>query len=142
MVRLILTAILLGLLTACGTSGLEPSSQTVQRALVKLNEVVAPQLSQPTQQLTQQLHPPSFKINQLVITEKKPFVIQDLSTYRVRGTYDLTIKLPRRRVTQQHNPFDIYLQRQKEGKTWRLVLPQSTGKDGAPTWRTYLIQST
>ena len=140
MVRLILTAILLGLLTACGTGGLEPSSQTVQRALVKLNEVIAPQLSQPPQQLTQQLNLPSFKVNQLVITDKKPFVIQDLPTYRVRGTYDLTVKLPRRRVTQQQNPFEIYLQRQKEGKTWRLVLPQSTDKDGALTWRTYLIQ--
>lgn len=133
MVRLILIAILLGLLTACGTGGLEPSSQIVQRALVKLNEVVALQLK------NQQLHPPSFKINRLVITEKKPFVNQDLPIYRVRGTYDLTIKLPRRRVTQQQNSFDIYLQRQKEGKTWRLVLPQSTGKDGALTWRTYLI---
>jgi len=33
MVRLILTAILLVLLTACGTVGLEPSSQLVQRAI-------------------------------------------------------------------------------------------------------------
>ncbi len=137
--RLILTAILLGLLTACGTGGLEPSSQVVQRGLIKVNEVLALQLSQ---QLHQSGRPqlPRFEVNQLVITEQKPQVIQDLPAYRVRGTYDLTIKLPSRRVSQQQNPFDIYLQRQKEGKTWRLALPQSTTKDRAPSWHTYLIQ--
>jgi len=148
MVRLILMAILLGLLTGCGTGGLEPSSQVVQRALVKFNEVIALHLSQ-TQlhPLSQQLDPsrssklPSFEINQLVITEQKPLVIQDLPAYRVRGTYDLTIQRQRRRVTQQQNPFEIYLQRQKEGLTWCLALPQSTGIDSFPTWRTYLIKS-
>ena len=135
--RLILTAILLGLLTACGTGGLEPSSQMVQRALVKLNEVIALELSQTPQHLSPQV--PSFEINQLVITQKKPQVIQDLPAYRVRGTYNLTVKLPKRRVTQQQNPFDIYLERQKEGKTWRLALPQSTSESD-PIWRTYLIE--
>lgn len=139
MVRLVLTAILLGLLTACGTAGLEPSSQLVQRAL-------ALQLEQTQQQLSQQLQPsgrpqpPSFEINQLKITEQKPLVIQDLPTYRVRGTYNFTIELRKRRVTQQQNPFEVYLQRQKEGKTWRLVLPQSSGKEAETLWRTYLIQ--
>lgn len=138
MVRLFLTAILLGLLTACGTVGLEPSSQLVQRA-------IALQLSQTQQQLSQQLQPyirpqlPKFEINQLVITEQKPLVIQDLPAYRVRGTYDLTIEQSRRRVTQQQNPFEVYLQRQKEGKTWRLALPHEGGKNTEPTWLTYLI---
>ena len=135
MVRLILTVILLGLLTACGTAGIEPSSKLVQRAL-------ALQLSQIQQQLKQVdlSAPPSFEINRLVITEKQPFIIGNLPAYRVRGTYDLTIQLLKRRVSQQHNSFEIYLQRQKEGKTWRLALPQSTSKDANSDWRTYLIQ--
>ena len=139
MVRLVLTAILLMLLTACGTVGLEPSSQLVQRAL-------ALELSQTQQQLSQQLHtsgrpqPPSFEINRVVITQQEPLVIQNLPAYHVQGTYDLTIQLPKRRVTQQQNPFEVYLQRQKEGKTWRLALPQSTGKNSEPVWLTYLIQ--
>jgi hypothetical protein len=135
MVRLILTAILLVLLTACGTVGLEPSSQLVQRAL-RL------QLEQTQQQLSQQLslNFKGFEISQLVINQQEPLVVQDLPAYHVRGTYDLTLKLPRRRVTQPQNPFDIYLQRQKEGKTWRLALPQSSSKDNNLTWRTYLIQ--
>ncbi len=140
MVRLIWMVILLGLLTACGTSGIEPSSQVVQRALVKFNEVISLQLSQ-------QVHPsgrsqmPSFEVNQLVITKQKPLVIQELPAYQIRGTYNLTIQRRLRRVTQQQNPFEIYLQRQKEGKTWRLALPQSTGIESFPTWRTYLIKS-
>ncbi len=132
MVRLIFTAIMLVLLAGCGT-GLEPSSKIVQRAL-------ALQLEQTQQQLSQQLDLKvnSFEINSVAISQQQPLKIQDLTAYHVQGNYNVTLKLPRRRVTQQ-NPFDIYLQRQKEGKTWRLAIPQSSGKGTSPTWRTYLI---
>ena len=132
MVRLIFTAIMLVLLTACST-GLEPSSKIVQRAL-------ALQLEQTQQQLSQQLDLKinSFEINSVAISQQQPLKIQDLPAYHVQGNYNVTLKLPRRRVTQQ-NPFDIYLQRQKEGKTWRLAIPQSSGKQASPNWRTYLI---
>ncbi len=138
MVRLILIAILLALLSACGTVGLEPSSKLVQRA-------IALQLEQTQQQLSQQRREsertqiPSFEINRAVITKQEPLVIQNLPAYHVQGTYDFTLKLPRRQVNQQHSLFDIYLQRQQEGKTWRLALPQFTGKDSKPVWFTYLI---
>jgi len=128
----ILTAILLGLLTACGIGGLEPSRQVVQQGLAKFNAVIALQLSQTQQQ-------PSFKIKHLVISDQKSLVVQDLLTYRVRGTYDLVIRLPKRQWNQQHNSFELYLQRQKEGKTWRLLMPQSTGKDSSPVWLSYSI---
>lgn len=132
MVRLILTAIMLVLLTACGM-GIEPSSKIVQRA-------IALQLEQTQQQLSQQLDLKvnSFEINRVTISQQQPLKIQDLPAYHIQGNYNVTLKLPRRRVTQQ-NPFDIYLQRQKEGKTWRLAIPQSSGKQTSPNWRTYLI---
>jgi hypothetical protein len=136
MVRLVLTGILLLLLSACGNTGMEPSNQLVQKAL-------ALQLSQVQQQLSQQLQsaaPRSIEINRLAIAKQQPLVIDDLPAYHLQGSYDLTVKFPSRRVTQKHNPFEIYLQRQKEGKTWRLALPQSSGKDSKPVWRTYLIQ--
>lgn len=135
MVRLVLTVILLGLLTACGTAKLEPSSQLAQRA-------IALRLEQTQQQISQQLGLDfrEFEINRVGITQQEPLVIQDLPAYHVRGTYDLTLKLPGRGVNQQQNPFDVYIQRQKEGKTWRLAIPQSIGKDTAPAWRTYLIK--
>lgn len=133
MVRLIFTAIVLVLLTACGNIGLEPSSRLVQRA-------IALQVEQTQQQLSQQLglNVFGFEINRVAVTKQEPLMIQNLAAYHVQGTYNVTLKLPRR-VTQQ-NPFDIYLQRQKEGKTWRLALPQSTGNDPKLTWVTYLIQ--
>lgn len=132
MVRLIFTAIMLVLLTACGT-GLEPSSKIVQRAL-------ALQLEQTQQQLSQQLDLKinSFEISRVTISQQQRQKIQELPAYHVQGNYNVTLKLPKRRVTQQ-NPFDIYLQRQKEGKTWRLAIPQFSGKGTSPTWRSYLI---
>lgn len=133
MVRLIFIAIMLVILTACST-GLEPSSKIVQRAL-------ALQLEQTQQQLSQQLDLKvnSFEIDSVAISQQQRQKIQDLPAYHVQGNYNVTLKLPRRRVTQQ-NPFDIYLQRQKEGKTWRLAIPQFSGKGtNSPTWRTYLI---
>lgn len=135
MMRLVLTGILLVLLTACGTSGITPSSQVVQKGL-------AFQLEQTQQQLSQKLglNVKAFEIRRLKITQQEPLEIQDLPAYHLQGTYDLIMQLPKRQVTQQQNPFDLYLQRQKEGKTWRLAQPKFTDNDTQPTWFTYLIQ--
>lgn len=135
MMRLILIAILLGLLTACGSFGTAPSSQLVQKAL-------AIQLAQTQQQLNQQLKPAApitIEVDRLKITAKQPLVGQSLPTYRVQGKSDLTIQLQKRRVKQQQKPFEVYLQRQNEGKTWRLLLPEARGRGNISTWRSYLI---
>lgn len=128
--RLILTAMLLILLTACGNMGTEPSSKLVQIA-------IALQIEQTQQQLSQQLGVEfkGFDIDHVKINKREPLEIQQLPAYHLSGTYDLTLKLPRQ-INQKHNPFDVYLQRQIEGKTWRLAIPQA-GKD--TNWITYLI---
>lgn len=103
---------------------------------------LAVQLSQIQQQLSQQFKsasPPSLEVNSVAIADKQQLVIGDLPAYKVRGFYDVTIKLDKRRVTQPHNPFEIYLQRQQEGKTWRLAVPHSD-KDTNVVWQTYLVQ--
>jgi len=139
MVTVVLTAIFMLTLTACGTStptlGWAPSKQLVQKA-------IALQVSQTQHQLTQQLQstPPKFEITQVVLKQLEPLFIDDLPAYHVRGTYNLKIELPQQQVTQQKNLFDVYLQRQKEGKTWRLALPQDIGKGASGGWRTYLIR--
>ncbi len=134
MLRLILTVVLL-VITACGTGSLgpnsEPTSQLVQRAIT----LQLHQIQQQSQQVGFDFR--GFKINRVAITQQQPTSIQGLPAYRVQGTYDLTLKLRRRRV-QQQNPFEIYLQHQKEGKTWRLALPQTT-KNTQAAWRTYLV---
>ncbi|MBD2165237.1 hypothetical protein H6G04_12605 [Calothrix membranacea FACHB-236] len=133
MVRLVLTALLV-LLTACGTIGLLPTNQLVQKA-------IALQLEQTQQQLSQKLDLDlqGFDIEKLAISEQKPLTIENLPAFRVRGTYDLIIKLPKRRLTQPQQPFEVYLQIQREGKTWRLLLPERVNKDTQPIWHSYLI---
>ncbi|WP_096595489.1 hypothetical protein [Calothrix sp. NIES-2098] len=122
------------LLTACGSIGLLPTSQLVQKA-------IALQLEQTQQQLQQKLDLDfqGFEIKKLSISEQKPLTIQSLPAFRVRGNYDLVIKLPKRRLTQLQQPFEIYLQVQQEGKTWRLLLPERVNKDTQPIWHSYLI---
>ncbi len=126
--RSMMMIILMVLLTACSTPGL--SNKLVQQA-------IALGVQQTQQQLNQQLNLglPSFEIRHLKVQGREALTIQNLPTYRVQGIYDLAFKLPHREVKQQKS-FSVYLQRQKEGKTWRLLLPAGEGKK---TWRSYAI---
>jgi hypothetical protein len=135
MVRLVVTMILLVLLTACGSIGLLPTSELVQKA-------IALGLEQTQQELSQklELNFQGYKIKRLKIAEEKPLTIQNLPAFRVRGTYDLTVNLPQRQLTQLQQPFEVYLQIQREGKTWRLLLPDKDSKETQPIWRSYLIE--
>lgn len=122
-------AILFVLLTAC-SGGMQPSNKLVQSA-------IALQLEQTQQQLSKQLGVDfqGLKVEHVKIEQREPIEIQSSPAYHVRGTYDLKLKLPRT-LTQKQNAFDVYLQRQQEGKTWRLLIPQ---KDPS-TWLSYLIR--
>ncbi len=132
--RLVLMAILLVLLTACGTIGLLPTSQLVQKA-------IALQLEQTQKQLNQKLDLDfqGWEIKHLSITQEQPLSVENLPAFRVRGTYDLIIKLPERQLTQLQQQFEIYLQIQREGKSWRLLLPDKNSKTTPAVWRSYLI---
>jgi predicted XRE-type DNA-binding protein len=135
MVRLVLTAILLILVTACGSIGLLPTNDLVQKA-------IALGLEQTQQKLSQQLDLDfqGFEIKRLSITQEQPLTIENLPAFHVKGSYDLIIKLPKRRLTQPQKPFDVYLQIQQEGKTWRLLIPDKASKNTQSIWRSYLIQ--
>ncbi len=123
--RLILVLVLL--LTAC--SGGEPNREIAEKAIALQTRLFQQQLQQKVSKLD---------ISQVNITQKQPLSIDKLVGYRIQGTYDFTIKLPKQRLSKYKNPFDIYLQRQKEGKTWRLALPK-VAKNGVFTWLTYAI---
>lgn len=126
-------------LTSCGTST-PPLSLAPGKALVE--KAIALQVSQTQQQLTQQLQSSlaNFDITQVKLKQLEPLFLGDLPTYRVQGTYSLILKLPKQQVTQPNNTFDVYLQRQKEGKTWRLAIPQGISSGVPRSWRTYLIR--
>jgi hypothetical protein len=127
MMRLLMI-ILIVLLTACSSSGL--SNKLVEHAL-------ALGVQQTQQQLNQQLNlgVQGYEIRHLRVQGREALTIQNLPAYRVQGTYDLALKLPSREVKQQKS-FSVYLQRQKEGKTWRLLLPEG---EGNKSWRSYAI---
>ncbi len=125
-----LAGILLIGLTGCTT--LTPSHRVIEQAL-------STQIGQVQAELGQQLKLADqwsgFTISHLVVTEQTPLTIEGLPGYRLRGTYDYTLKAPKREITRQQNPFELYLQRQKENKTWRLARPV-VSETNEPAWVT------
>jgi hypothetical protein len=137
-ISLVLTAILWVGLTACGANtpplGLAPNKQLVQKA-------IALQVNQTQQQLTQRLQsiPPKIQITQVKLKQLEPLFLDDLATFHIWGTYSFKVTLPSQQLPQQQRPFDVYLQRQPEGKTWRLVVPERIDNNSPVSWHTYLI---
>jgi hydroxypyruvate isomerase len=133
----IVTFVLIFLLNACSSvkPPLEfaPDGEIVQKA-------IALQLSQTQQGLGQQLNAsrPEFKITQISVKKIEPIAVSNLAAYHLKGTYNLTLILPRKQVKQKNNHFDLYLQRQIEGKTWRL-LKRNLNSSQQPQWSSYLI---
>jgi hypothetical protein len=131
--RFLLAAILILLLTACNAptppTEFAPDGEVIKKALIL-------SISQAQERLGNSLGvaQPSLEIAQINVTLLEPVYIANLSAYHLQGNNNLTLKLPHQRVQQSKNPFDIYLQRQIEGKSWRLLKP--VGEE----LRSYLIQ--
>lgn len=134
--RIVLAVIFAGLLTACGVNSAFPSTQLVKRA-------IALQVAQTQQELSQQLRlevPKSatVEITRVNIAKQEPLTIQDLTAYRVQGTFDFMFKRLKGKMTQPDNPFDVYLQRQSDEKTWRLA--QQLQEEEGDRWVTQLLK--
>jgi len=134
--QLMLVVLLAVMLTGCG--GRLPDRSLVEKA-------IALQFSQTQIELARQLRvpaasQPSFSLDAIQIDSRQPLRINGLRGYRVDGTYTLKLSYPDRTVVQRRNPFEVYLQRQVEGKTWRLARPQPSSADGDEAWSTQLIQ--
>jgi hypothetical protein len=123
-------AILVILLTACRFVTSTPNELLVRQA-------IALQLNQTQQELIQTLkleRPPKMEIDRLRINDRQLLSIDDLPTFQLSGTYDLRLQLPTQPVKRPNQPFEVYLQLQSEGKTWRLLRPLDTG------WKTELLK--
>ena len=83
---------------------------------------------------------PSFDIRSIQIEEQKAFLHNHLPTYHLQGQYDLNLKLPHQNIFQGNNPFDLYLQEQVEGKSWRLLIPSNSLGDTRELWSSYLVE--
>jgi len=117
----LLALIALGLF-ACGRQSLAPNARIVTQAIAFKLEATQEQIAQQLQ--ANPASPPEVAVRRVKIAQQQPLQILGLPTYRVQGTYEACLKQAKRRVIQPDTPFDIYLQRQPEGKTWRLVFPQ------------------
>lgn len=135
----IIFIILVIILTACSSptppKELAPKGEIVQKA-------IALQLQQETQNLSQTLKAssPKLDINQINVKTLEPVYLGNLPAYHLQGTYNLNLELPQQKVTQRKNTFDIYLQRQREGKTWRLVKREMSISSNQPQWITYRLR--
>lgn len=135
----ILAVLLLILLSGCGAGtpplGLAPKVGLIEKA-------IALDLSQTEQQLSQQLNAsaPEIEIEHVKVEQLEPLYVANLATFRIQGSYDLKLALPHQETLQKHNTFEVYLQRQKEGKTWRLLKRQVRSPDAEPLWVSYLIR--
>lgn len=118
-------------LTACSVGGL-PSHQVIEQALSIHVEQIQTELSR---QLRITEAPTDFAIEHVVVSNQQPFKIAELPGYRVQGVYDYTLKAPNRELSRRNNPFEIYLQRQSESKTWRWARLQ-LDEAGESTWVT------
>ena len=135
--RRFLVGILAILLTACTTAKppleFAPDGEVITKAITL-------QLSQTQTRLSQQLNAPSpeFEVSEIRVKIIEPVFIEGLSSYHLQGRYNLKLKLPRQEVSQKGNQFEIYLQRQIEGKTRRLLRRQ-VNSGGESQWLSYLI---
>jgi len=88
-----------------------------------INQAIILQLKKTQTNLSQSLKSsfPELEINQITIKKTEPIFINKLASYHLKGTYNLTLKYPQETIKQKNNQFEIYLQRQAEGKTWRLL---------------------
>ncbi|XLQ12199.1 MAG: hypothetical protein KPI85_03675 [cyanobacterium endosymbiont of Epithemia adnata isolate EadnSB Bon19] len=138
----VLTTILISLsslIVACNSptppTEFAPDGEIVEKAIVL-------QLSQNFQSLSNQLNttPPQLKINQIQVKQLDSILVGQLFTYHLQGTYNLQLMFSRQIKEQKKNRFDIYLQRQIEGETWRLLKREYNLSYETPQWKSYLIR--
>ncbi len=134
MLRLVLMAILVVLLTACSFGTPSPNKNLVKKA-------IALSMQETQQQLSQKLNLDfrELEVNHLSIKRRKLITVEHLPAFRIQGTYDLNLKLPERILEQPEKNFDIYIQLQKEGKTWKLLLPPRSNENSL-IWHSYLLE--
>lgn len=153
-------------LGACGTLQSHPSHAVVARAVAlqviesqrqiaaEIQAAPAPvQFPPAVDDLETALAAVGLAVRRVKIRHWQPVIIGNLTGFQVQGTYDLAM-LGSDRPRRRNNPFEIYLQRQSEGKTWRLARPDWSGidpsdlggdpgvasQDRPPPWTTYRLQ--
>jgi hypothetical protein len=147
LIILVVNASLIVGLTGCGLSVRFPSDRVVARAIARQ---ISPIYSHLSQKLSQP--DPNVEISKVQVKSIVTIVVEKLPTYHLRGTYNLTLKLPHHEF-KENQSFDLYVQQQRQNKSWRLLIPEISPKsspqlslDQLPKskniiWHSYLIKS-
>jgi hypothetical protein len=131
--------VLVWLLTACGSyappTEYAPNGEIVAQALLL-------QIQQTENRLAQELNlpEPQLSVSKIKIKTIEPIYVANLAAYHLSGTYNLKMKQSHKTIQQQNNAFELFLQRQVEGKTWRLLRKNVVDKDRENQWSSYLIR--
>ena len=131
----LIVMVLIWLLVACSGTRSSPNQALVKKA-------IALQLRLTQEQLNTPLHiarSPQLDVKSIQITDSDRLRDQKLPTFHLQGTYNLNIQLSEQTIKQRKNPFEIYVQQQIEGETWRLLRPQTTAE--GTEWLSYQIDA-
>lgn len=139
LIRKLLITVCLFSLMACQSVATAPIELAPDGNIIQ--QAIAQQLYQRLNPLSEQLktNRPDVKIGQINVKNIESTVVAELPTYHLQGTYNLTLILPRQTINQKNNHFDVYLQRQAEGKTWRLLSKDNSTTSSDKQWKSYLI---
>jgi len=126
------------LLTSCQINLFIPDQQLIGRAIARQIQLTSSNLQENL--LMQGKANQEFIIDRVLIDNIELLDMISERSYHVRGSYHLqTDPPPSQTKTQPNHPFDLYIQRQIEGKTWRLLRPVFDQEGKQINWRSYLI---
>ena len=79
------------------------------------------------------------RVRHIRVQERLPLTGGDRPGFKIRGTYDLDLDRDGWETHQRRSPFEIYLQRQPENKTWKLAHLNPGDGDQAAVWELYRL---
>lgn len=109
-----------------------PSPSIIEKALTFKVEYEQKSLSR---QLTEKKL--NFTITEINIKKIEPIILFDLPTYHLEGNYKIKFSKNSHQNTSVTNTFNLDLQRQSTGKTWRILLKSKDKK--SVKYSSYLI---
>lgn len=137
-IALVFTSFLLTLLlTGCHINLFIPDQQLIGRAIARQMQLTSSNLQENL--LMQGKVNQAFIIDRVQIENIENFDIIGGRSYHVRGAYHLQSDSPSQTKIRANHPFDLYIQRQIEGKTWRLLRPVFDQEGKQINWLSYLI---
>ncbi|MEM1425454.1 MAG: hypothetical protein AAGF75_02710 [Cyanobacteria bacterium P01_H01_bin.130] len=79
------------------------------------------------------------RVRHIRVQERLPLTVGDRPGFKISGPYDLDLDREGWETHQRRSPFEIYLQRQLENKTWKLAHLNPGDGDQAAVWELYRL---